>query len=396
MIAPPMSGSDVLLTVPLVAWLAVAMLGCYGVWDCVRSLKPPPKDTGWRPNIVLIIPVRGVPPTFPALWQAIRAQTLTPRRILFALEDEGDPAFSAIKCLPPGPDRCCIIAGPASRCGQKVHNLLAAIETLTPDDAVVVFADADIVPDSGWLARLVAPLQEPEIKLVSGYRWMTPADGRWSSAFVCVANAAIATLPRAPAWNIPWGGSIALTRETLAALNLPAVWERSLADDIPLGLAARAQGVPITCPQSLLVTSPTAMSWREAWAFGRRQYLLVRWYRPGHWMLAAAGATLPLLGWAVALPLAVSGHAGAIATILLANAFDQVRASLRAQVPRKLWGTSMPQRMAALDRFGTPAILAFHAAIIWSTLFGNSMTWAGRRYRLDPQWRVARIDTVSR
>jgi hypothetical protein len=394
MVLQTMSAFDLFVLLPLAGWLVVAALGCYCVYDCVQSLKPPP-PLDWRPNVVLIIPVRGVPPNFHALWEAIRAQRLAPSRIVFALEDKNDPAFAAITALPPGPRRDCVIAGPASGRGQKVHNLLAALETLAADDAVIVFADADIVPEPDWLVRLVTPLRDSDIKLVSGYRWMTPMDERWSSAFVSAANASIATLPRAPVWNIPWGGSIALTRETLVALELPVVWERSLPDDLPLGLAARAQGLPVTCPQSLLVPSPTTMSWREAFAFGRRQYLFARWYSPKHWLLAAAGTTLPLIGWAVALPLAVTGSTAAFATIVVANTLDQVRASLRARVPRELWGAEMPRRMALLDRFATPAVLAFHAAIVWSTLFGRSMAWAGRRYRLDSGRRVTRIDAVA-
>lgn len=377
----------------LSAWLVVAGLSCYGVWDCVRSLKRPPV-TSWRPRIAVIVPVRGVPPNFTALWQAIREQTFPASRVIFALEDEGDPAFAAIDTLPPGPRRERVIAGPASGRGQKVHNLLAALGALGREDEVIVFADADIVPDDAWLLRLVAPLNEPGIKLVSGYRWMTPVDARWSSAFACVANASAATLPRSPAWNLPWGGSIALRRETLDAMNLPAVWDRSLLDDLPLGLAARAKGFPITCPQSLLVPSPTAMGWRDAIAFGRRQYLFVRWHSPKHWVLAAAGTTLPLLGWAVALPLAFTGNGFAILTIVLANLFDQMRASLRQRVPRELWDTGMSRRMALLDRFGTPAVLALHAAVIWSTLLGRSMTWAGRRYSIDAERRIIRIDRV--
>lgn len=391
---PHLTASEVLVFLPLAGWLAVAALGCYGVYDCVQSLKPAPVPD-WHPNIVLIIPVRGVPQNLRALWAAICAQRLVPRRIVFALEDRSDPAFEVIQSFAAGPRRDCVIAGPAPVRGQKVHNLLAALDTLTPDDAVIVFADADIVPDPDWLVRLVTPLQQNGIKIVSGYRWMTPIDERWSSAFVCAANASIATLPRLPVWNIPWGGSIALTRETLSALNLPQVWDGSLPDDIPLGLAARAHGFPITCPQSLLVPSPAVMSWREAFAFGRRQYLFARWYRPKHWLLAVAGTTLPLAGWAVALPLAVTGHGAAIATIILANALDQIRASLRQRVPRKLWRTDMPRRMALIDRFATPAVLAFHAAIIWSTLLGRTMIWAGRRYELDSDRRVTRIDRVS-
>jgi hypothetical protein len=390
-----MTPSDILLLLPLLAWLVVAALGCYGVYDCVSTLKPPP-DHGGQPDIALIIPVRGAGPNFSALWQAICAQTWLPRRVIFALEDTRDPAYAAIAGFASGPARDCVIAGPASVCGQKVQNLLAALATLTPDDAVIVFADADIVPDKDWLLRLAAPLSEPEIKVVSGYRWMTPVDAHWSSAFICAVNASIATVPRTPAWNIPWGGSIALRRETFDALNLPVVWDRALSDDLSLARAAHALGYPITSPQSLLVPTPIAMSWREAIAFGRRQYLLARFYLPKLWLLAAAATTLPLIGWAVALPLALTGHAAAIATIVLANALDLLRATLRRRVPGELWGTDMPHRMAVLDRFATPAVLAFHAALIWSTLFGRTITWAGRRYHFDAARNVARIDLISR
>ena len=49
------------------------------------------------------------------------------------------------------------------------------------------------------------------------------------------------------------------------------------------------------------------------------------------------------------------------------------------------------RRMAWLDRWGTPAYLAFHAIIIWSTLFGRTITWAGRTYQLDASNRVTHI-----
>jgi hypothetical protein len=44
-----------------------------------------------------------------------------------------------------------VIAGEASQSAQKVHNFLSALATLQPQDRVVVFADADIVPRPiGW------------------------------------------------------------------------------------------------------------------------------------------------------------------------------------------------------------------------------------------------------
>jgi hypothetical protein len=100
---------------------------------------------------------------------------------------------------------------------------------------------------------------------------------------------------------------------------------------------------------------------------------------------------VPLIGWVVALPLAAGGNTLAIAAILVATALDHTRAHMRRRVPAKLWGTSIPPRMAWLDRWATPAWLALHAALIWSTLLGRTITWAGRTYRADAKCRVIAI-----
>lgn len=387
-----MSTLDSLLLLPLAAWICVAALACYGVWDCVSTLKPAPQ-IDWRPrNVVLIVPVRHVPPNFLALWDSIRAQNLPPTRVIFAVENMQDPVAATVLTFKGGPPVELVASGATVTRAQKVHNLIAALATLRPDDDVIVLADADIVPKPDWIQRLVVPLKNPDVLAVSGYRWMTPSDDAWSSAVVSVANASTATLPRSRHWNFAWGGSIALRRRTLDAIDLPNRWKDLVLDDIPFTRAVRALGGHVSCPQSLLVPSPGSWDWSSAFAFGRRQYMFARWFAPGLWALAATGTTIPLLGWAVALPLAVGGNRFAIATIVIANALDQVRASLRLRVSRILWNEEMPRRMALVDRFGTPVSLAFHAAAIWSTLFSNTITWGGRSYRVDSNGKVLRIE----
>src|SRR5262245_43269354 len=109
-----MSTFDILVLIPLAAWVVVAALSCYGVWEFVRWMDPPPV-VNWRPRIALVIAVRGVPPNFDALWQAICAQTLMPHRVIFAVESKDDGAYAAIESLPPGIARYeIVIAGPTS------------------------------------------------------------------------------------------------------------------------------------------------------------------------------------------------------------------------------------------------------------------------------------------
>ena len=375
---------------PLAWWLIAAVLSCFFVANYLWWVGPV-RQTDYCPNVLLIIPVRGVPKTLRALWHSLCQQTYRPYRVVFAVESASDPAYAALQSLDDGPPVEIIVAGPAVERGQKVHNLLAALDTVRPTDSVIVFADADVAPMADWLVRLVTPLSDPDTTVVSGYRWMVPADGGWPSAFVCLANASVVTLPRWGIWNLAWGGSIAIRRRSLDELKVRQHWSQSVLDDLPLTRAVRLQGRQVYCPYGALVPSPASFSWKEAIAFGRRQYLFVRWYVPHHWALAAVGTTVPLLGWAFAIPLAVTGDRIAIGTILAANAFDQVRATLRRRIPRKLWAIDHRDRMTWLDRWATPIWLAFHAAVIWSTLRGRSLTWGGRTYWVDSKRHVRRI-----
>ncbi len=138
---------DVLPLVAMLAWLATAAIGCYGVHHYQHRLgRTVTADSSAQ--IVVIIPVRGVPDNLPALWQGLLAQTYAPWRLVFAVESRTDPAFAALSRLATTgrlPVEI-IVAGRATDTGQKVHNQLAALATLRPEDGMILFADADIVP----------------------------------------------------------------------------------------------------------------------------------------------------------------------------------------------------------------------------------------------------------
>ena len=184
---------------------------------------------------------------------------------------------------------------------------------------------------------------------------------------------------------------MALRRETIQAIELQNLWRHAVLDDITLSNAVRAHGGRVHTPRDLLVPSPASFSWKDAISFGRRQYLFVRMHAPRTWMLAAAVTTVPLVGWATALPLAVTGHTVAIGTIVVANLLDHFRAYFRRRIPRKLWGTEISARVAFLDQWATPAWLALHAFVVWSTLWGRSITWHGRTYSIDRRQNLRRL-----
>ena len=145
--------TDLFLAAVPIAWLLVSAISCFGVYWTQRGRDSFLPESG-EPT-VLIIPVHGVPPHLADLWRGISRQSYRSLRVVFAVESSSDPAYAALHSLEGGPRREIVVAGMAARRGQKIHNLLAALGTLRDDDRVIVFADADIVPCSDWMARLV-------------------------------------------------------------------------------------------------------------------------------------------------------------------------------------------------------------------------------------------------
>jgi cellulose synthase/poly-beta-1,6-N-acetylglucosamine synthase-like glycosyltransferase len=387
-------GVDIVSPMVCIAWLVVAAISCFGAYRAQKDRRDPFLPTCGE-KTVLIVPMRGLPVHFAEMWCGISAQSYRSFRVVFAVESTTDPAYAVLRGLEDGPLREIVVAGPTKKRSQKIHNMLAALASLNDDDAVVVFADADIVPHSDWLARLMKWQNDKNCDVVSGYRWLLPADDRWATAFVCVINSSAATAARGlRPFGVVWGGSMVMHRNAIAGLELEKYWDRAVLDDLSLTRAVRAHGGRVHCPRDALVPSPVSYSWKDAVAFGRRQYLLIRIYAPWHWALIAATTTLPLAGWIAALPLAVNGAVGAISVIVAANVLDQLRAHFRRRVPQKLWNLDITDRVACLDRWGTPIWLLVNAVVVWSTLFGRRITWAGRSYVVNGRGQVLGIESA--
>ena len=183
-------------------------------------------------------------------------------------------------------------------------------------------------------------------------------------------------------------------RNAIAGLELERIWDRAMLDDLSLTRSVWAHAGRVHCPRDALVLTPASYAWKDAIAFARRQYLWLRIHTPWHWAFIVTVTTLPLVGWAVALALALNGSLAAIVIIIAANMLDHLRAFFRRQVPKKLWNLHVPGRIARLDSWGTPIWLLVNAAVVWSTLLGRRIDWAGRSYLLDSQGRVLRMETA--
>ena len=362
----------------MAAWLVVHVGALVFAWLFQRGLGSP-VTSETEPPVTIIAPVKGDGSLLRPFLARLRTLAYSDYRILAVVESDDDPAASLLRdeAGQEGAPLDVTVAGLAETEGQKVHNLRHALAQLDARTQIVAFIDADTMPLSDWLTRLVRPLtREPDIAAVTGYRWIVPEGRDLPSAVVAAANCSLVSLPRP--WSICWGGTLALRRSTVDELDLRGRLAGAVVDDVQLTRILAEAGLRVLTPRGLILLSPVRHSWRSAFAFARRQYVLVRWYLPGSWAFA-------LLAAPAALALALRGDRVALVVLAAAIVLGQVRVVLRGRIADGLWGQagrSLYDRHRRVDRWLPPLWIAFHAASIWASIGVRRLWWSGILYEI--------------
>jgi cellulose synthase/poly-beta-1,6-N-acetylglucosamine synthase-like glycosyltransferase len=243
-----------------------------------------------------------------------------------------------------------VVAGEAKNRGQKVHNLLVALDTLNSIDRRVealVFADSDMLPARNWLAELVAPLGDRRVGATTGYRWYLPSN-EWrdparsfASILLSVWNSsALALLGERS--GFAWGGSTAILRENFDGIGVKDRWQGALSDDYALTSAVRERGQRIKFVPQCLVASQSEVTVKDLLEFTTRQMRITRVYSPSVWRLACFSHGLfNLAFWGGLLWLMasfVTGTPNRLLASLLAGVFlfGAVTGAMRALVAARL------------------------------------------------------------
>lgn len=389
-------------------WLLLILLAAFRVMGF--SVARRHQDRRWKNGsgpqkpVALIVAVKGFDlQSTPRFFDSIFAQTYTDYRVIVCFESWTDPVASWL-CehleLGPrrpvwthpdpvsGPRSVTLVCGGISQSeGQKVHNQRAAFADLSARDAIVAFADADILCGEDWLARLVAPINHGTHELSTTYRWLVPKRPTLPSQVASVINASITTQGGAAWCTFLWGGSMALARPVFDELDVPKLFEGSLNDDLRLSKAARATGRKIAFVRSLILPTPVDFTWRTFFEFARRQYTQVKFFSP----ILYTGINFVLgfyaLGALSIVAALVYGYFFAWIPVAAAYVIDQFRSLVRQQIYLSLFpDNGIRQKLFAaawLEHMLTPFWMMLHWLILVSTWTQNRITWAGIRYRID-------------
>jgi cellulose synthase/poly-beta-1,6-N-acetylglucosamine synthase-like glycosyltransferase len=381
----------------VVVWLGIVSLRGGARYLAYVRREMAKESENFAPRASVIAPCRGLDQGLRENVGALFDQRYPDYEIIFVSDRADDPALAVIEEVRRelGPRskarvRICL-AGAATACGQKVHNLRAAVAEADPSSEVFVFVDTDARPDSGWLSSLIAPLADEQRGATTGYRWFIPVRGGLPSRLRAVWNASIASaLGERGDRNFCWGGSTAIRRQTFERLNMMDEWRGTLSDDFAMTRALQRAKLPIHFVPRCLTASHEDCSFAELLEFTTRQMKITRVYAAHLWQAALLGSLVFVLvffgGLALVITRAALGHTYAVPLALVSIIY--LLGAWKAYLRLRAVGLALAPHHAAPGRDAPAQLLLWplaSALFLYNALAAASsrrIEWRGITYEL--------------
>ncbi len=255
------------------------------------SCEPEEPPGGW-PSVALIVPVKGAEPGLAQHLRALRDQDYPRVALVVCFADSGDPAAGVARAVL-GDSATLVTAGASPPdIGEKVHNLLAAVDRVGRRADVFVFADSDGLVPPDWVRKLVAALHSPRVAASSAFRWHCPEEGGFWPLLRSVWDAAAMTAMDTGDKSFAWGGGTAVWRESFEAAGVRDHWQGSVSDDLRLTRALHSAGLGVRFAPEALVPTTGRCQGAEFLEWAVRQATITRVYRFRTWAAGCAGHVL--------------------------------------------------------------------------------------------------------
>ena len=323
--------------------------------------------------------------------RAIAQQERRPDRLILVARSETDAAIPIMRRLQRALSFVeVVVSGRAQYCGQKNHNLLAAVERAGDAD-VYLFADSDIRPDDRWLDSLLEPLEsDPDIGAATALCDLPPAGDSLAIATQALFSLHQSGFQRLLA--VTWGGSTAVRACLFRAAGVSAEWARAVLDDWVLWRRVVPLARIVTVPVINSGAKSRARTWSECLDWNVRQFQYFRLYGAlaFHTLLIAQLLTAVVLVClpARALLLGLSG----IEVLIPSIAYLILMTLLNLLLFRCARGRQIGfwQRLGA--SLLAPALIAFVTIAAW---LRRAMVWRGITYHLDRHGRVRSMEVTA-
>jgi len=336
-----------------------------------RTARPP--TLAAAPPTTILKPLCGAEP---GLYEHLRSfcdQNCDDLQIIFGVRDRDDPALGAVRRLQREFPRLDlqIAANPAQHgTSRKVSNLVNMMPLARHD--YLVIADGDVRVGPGYLERVIAPLLDEGVGIVTCLYHGSPRPGLWSLLGSMFINEWFMPAVRVAALfgsrSFAFGVTIAVRRETLARIGGFTSIADQLPDDYRLGELTRRMGLRTVLSEVEVQTCVQETGPGELLRHELRWLRTIRTVRPLGYALACATMGLP----AVVLGCLLAGGSG---TTLAMVAITALARLMIDSAPRKPYSPLAQLWLVALND-----LLVF-ALWCWS-FTTRHVHWRQARYRV--------------
>ncbi|MFI4848447.1 MAG: glycosyltransferase [Gimesia chilikensis] len=283
-----------LATISVFCLLCFALLNLYWGQRVARLYQAhlaQKSNSSYTPSAAVVLSLRGNDPFLADCLQGLLNQDYPAYQVKIIVDHIDDPAFAFVTQYLAEHEHphCDVSIREVSNgvCGLKNASLVQAIREVDNDVEVLAWLDADVIPHRGWLRELVSPLQDPEVGVASGIRWYAP---RHANPGTMVRHAwNTAAMMQMVALEIPWGGSIALSREIFTHPQLTNSFSRMLWDDTGLKVIADQLGRRVAFVPATTMVNRESISFNSCFRYMTRQLVNARYYHPHWWLVAGLG-----------------------------------------------------------------------------------------------------------
>lgn len=376
---------SVVLVWQVVAWIGMAasvwfcLTAIYSGWEFFgRRRKEDEPSADWTPAVTILKPLKGLDPELAQNLSTFCQQDYPRLQIVFGVADAQDPAVRVVRTLQrehPALDVELIIDARLHGTNDKVSNLINMYRAAKHD--ILVLADEDIRVPRDYLRRVVAPLRDERIGLVTCmYRALAAATNLPSRLWCLTINTTltpqILVARKVETPTYAFGATMTLRRSTLEAVHGFEEIASMLADDYQLGNRIAARGLRLWLSECVVDTILEVGSWHGLLHHQLRRARTNRSHRPIGYFGTVLTQGLP---WVV-----VNLVAGGITTLTLVTSTLTlgIRLIAAVHVARRRLGVSL--------RTGDVCLVLLNDALlflVWALgLVGNSVWWRGRQFRI--------------
>ena len=333
------------------------------------------------PRLGVIVPVTGDHPGMREAVASLLDQDYPDFVAVFVTAAADDPAVALVQGVAGDDPRALLVtAGPAARCGQKNHNILAGMRAAATAE-VFVYCDSSHVADRHFLTNLAAPVIRGDAPMTSGFHKIVPGDAATGTIGMAVTCMALHLLQPIRAITQPWGGAMAISRQAFERFGLRKLWGANIVDDFSMGPHLHRFGVAAWPVAAACLETPMAGMTLARWDdWLTRQLLYLKFCIPPGWVVSIVAVFLlsapPLLALCVLVAWAfgAAGGAAAVGALGYLAAFFGLGLCYRGLCPRRVGVFAWLRGYAA-----TFAMLAWCFGRTFAT---NTMSWRGIAYKV--------------